>query len=479
MDSAYSIAQIQALEAAAMSQLPEGVLMQRAAAGLARVAVEELLAVRGRVYGASVLIVVGPGNNGGDALFAGARLARRGARVIAVRTFGDCHREGLAALLAAGGQIVELADVLEFGPEADLAIDGVLGIGGRPGLPAAVADLMQTLTDNAIPLLAVDLPSGVDATTGAAPQSSVRASRTATFGALKPCHVIEPARSHCGVIDLIDIGLGVAESEPTLLAHTAADLARNWPYPARMGDKYSRGVVGIDTGSERYPGAGILSAHGAVFAGAGMVRYLGPEAAAAVIRAELPNVVYAPGRVQALLLGSGWGERDDGEQVIAEAVESGTPVVIDADGLRYLPEDLPESCLLTPHAGELARLLDCDRREVEADPIWAVQAGADQTGGTVLLKGATQLVATPGVGPIEIAVPGPGWTAQAGSGDVLAGICAAVLAAGRSAAEAAVLGASLQAVSAASAPGPWPPQELARQIPGVLAALQRQTMGES
>jgi NAD(P)H-hydrate repair Nnr-like enzyme with NAD(P)H-hydrate dehydratase domain len=193
------------------------------------------------------------------------------------------------------------------------------------------------------------------------------------------------------------------------------------------------------------------------------VRFLGPESAHATITTNLPNVVFAPGRVQAHLLGSGWGDRFDGARTVADAVASGLPGVLDADGLGHRPDRLAESWLLTPHAGELAALLGVPRADVEDDPLAAVRAGVGRTGATVLLKGASQLVARPGVTTVELAVQGPAWTGQAGSGDTLAGLCAAVLAAGLPAHTAAVLAASLQAVTAAAHPGPLPPHVLAQR----------------
>lgn len=480
MDVAYSVQQTRDSEEVVIERGGGDALMQRAAHGLATVVTGELVRRRGRTYGARVVILVGPGNNGGDALFAGARLASRGARVLAVRALGEPHPAGLAALLAAGGQVLDQPELAASGDPADwwqdlaadLVIDGILGIGGRPGLPAAVAGLVRLLETQPTPVIAVDLPSGVSADTGAVPGISVRATRTVTFASRKPCHLIEPARSRCGLVDVIDIGLETAEAVPALVAWTAeSEVAAGWPWPGPSSDKYARGVVGIDTGSEQYPGAGILSTYGAVLAGAGMVRFVGTEVAARVIGEQLPNVVFSAGRVQAWLLGSGWGERPDGARVVAEAVHSGVPVVIDADGLRHLPSELPASCLLTPHAGELARLLDSSRAEVESDPIAAVRAAAARTGATVLLKGATQLVATPGLTEVSVALPGPAWTGQAGSGDVLGGVCATLLAAGVGARQAGVLGASLQALAASQAPGPWPPQELAQRFPAVLGRM--------
>ena len=152
----------------------------------------------------------------------------------------------------------------------------------------------------------------------------------------------------------------------------------------------------------------------------GMVRYLGPAPVANRVIDRFPNVVAAPGRVQALVVGSGWGDRVDAG-AIQRAVDSGLPLVVDADGLRHLPSWGHAGVLLTPHSGELARLLGCPRDEVEADPLSAVRAAVSRTGCTVLLKGATQYVATVGSDRVWLAVPGAGWTAQAGSGDVLAG----------------------------------------------------------
>ena len=273
---------------------------------------------------------------------------------------------------------------------------------------------------------------------------------------------------------MVDIGLGTDHDETADLVGLDEDgLAAAWPYPTERSDKYARGVVGVDTGSDQYPGAAVMSVYGAVYGGAGYVRFLGAQRPAATISAQLPNVVFSPGRVQAHLFGSGWGDRADGAEVLAQVAEQGLPAVVDADGLRYLPKPAPASWLLTPHAGELARLLERERSWVEEDPVRAITAGAEQTGATVLLKGATQLIAAPNGGPVLVAVPGPAWTAQAGSGDVLGGVCAALLAAGVDAQRAGQLGASVQAVAAAEHPGVLAPQELARAIGQTLGRLEQ------
>jgi ADP-dependent NAD(P)H-hydrate dehydratase / NAD(P)H-hydrate epimerase len=471
---AYRVDKIRRIEERAIALEGVDALMQRAAAAVAASASSLLLSSSGGRYGRHVMIMVGAGNNGGDALFAGVRLARRGTRVTAIRCLGSPHPAGLAALLAAGGRFIDLDDHVTSPMAYDLVIDGILGIGGRPGLPDAVTRLVQDTEAQGIPTIAVDLPSGVAADTGAVLGAAVRATRTVTFGELKPCHLLQPALSRCGTITVVDIGLGTDHDEtPDLVGLDEDDVARAWPYPTERSDKYARGAVGVDTGSDQYPGAAVMSVYGAVYGGAGYVRYLGAERPAATISAQLPNVVFSPGRVQAHLFGSGWGERTDGAEVLQRVAEQRLPAVVDADGLGYLPKPAPASWLLTPHAGELARLLDRERSWVEEDPVRAVTAGAEQTGATVLLKGASQLVAAPNGGPVLVAVPGPAWTAQAGSGDVLGGVCAALLAAGLDAQRAGQLGASVQAVAAAAHPGVLAPQELARAIGQTLGRLEQ------
>ena len=191
-------------------------------------------------------------------------------------------------------------------------------------------------------------------------------------------------------------------------------------------------MVGIDTGSDNYPGAAIMTVHGAVHAGAGMVRFLGADRPAQVIGSQLPNVVFAPGRVQAHLFGSGWGERADGAEVLPRALDSGLPAVVDADGLKYLPERLPEQLAAHParrRAGQAARrgALLGHRRPGPRGP----GRGGQRPGRPCCSRAPRQLVASPKRDWIEVALPGPAWTGQAGSGDILGGMCAALLAAGQ------------------------------------------------
>ena len=250
---------------------------------------------------------------------------------------------------------------------------------------------------------------------------------------------------------------------------TAGEIAAWWPVPGAESHKYTRGVVGIDAGSPQYPGAALLAIAGALGAGPGMVRYLG-SAPRDLVVGRFPSVVLADGQVQAVVAGSGWGALAEAGPRLREAMERRVPLVIDADALKLLPADLPAETLLTPHAGELARLLGAERGEIEADPVAAAVLAAGRFGATVLLKGAVQPVASPD-GSVRLALPGPAWTAQAGSGDVLAGACGTLLAAGLPAGRAGLMAASLQALTASRFPGPYPPDVQASRFPEVVWGL--------
>jgi NAD(P)H-hydrate repair Nnr-like enzyme with NAD(P)H-hydrate dehydratase domain len=183
-----------------------------------------------------------------------------------------------------------------------------------------------------------------------------------------------------------------------------------------------------------------------------------------------PSVVCAEGRVQAWVVGSGWGPGEDNAARLDRRLAEGLPTVVDADALAVLPRRIPDGCLLTPHAGELAGMLGLERTEVESDPRGHALTAAQRYGATVLLKGSIQWVATPD-GQISAALPGPAWTGQAGSGDTLAGVCGTLLAAGLPAREAALAGAGLQALTAARHPGPYSPDQLADLFPEVIGSL--------
>ncbi|MBQ1121572.1 NAD(P)H-hydrate dehydratase [Streptomyces smyrnaeus] len=474
MRTGYGVETLRTAERALMARLPEGALMRRAAAGLAA-ACGRLL---GRTYGARVVLLVGSGDNGGDALYAGARLARRGAGVTAVLLAPErAHEGGLAALRAAGGRVrVAPGAVVEGVAEpvgdviarADLVVDGIVGIGGKGGLRPAAVELADLVRDAGVPVVAVDLPSGVDADTGEVPGPALAADATVTFGAYKPGLLIDPAREYAGAVRLIDIGLAShlpRACDVEALQH--ADAARLLPRPVAESDKYRRGVVGVVAGSGRYPGAAVLAVSGALRSGAGAVRYVGPGTEAVVSRYPETLVSEGPpghaGRVQAWAVGPGLGDEPAAQQAIDEVLASDVPVLVDADGLRLMDMDSVRArtapTLLTPHAGEAAALLGVAREEVEAERLAAVRGLAERTGATVLLKGSTTLVAEPSrpgaaPTPVRVNATGTGWLATAGSGDVLTGLAGGLLAAGLSARDAASAAAYLHGLAGRIAADP-------------------------
>lgn len=448
MRTAYSVETVRAAERELMARLPEGALMQRAAAGLAAACADLL----GRVYGSRVVLLVGSGDNGGDALYAGARLARRGAGVTAVLLAPDrTHPGGRAALLRAGGTTAAPDTAEPLLRRADLVVDGIVGIGGKGGLRPDAARLAELADASRAAVVAVDLPSGVEADSGEVLGDAVRADLTVTFGTHKPGLLVDPARGYAGSVHLVDIGLDLPE-QADLEALQHADVAALLPRPGAASDKYRRGVVGIAAGSARYPGAAVLAVSGALRGGAGAVRYVGPAADAVIAR--FPETLVSgegpakAGRVQAWVVGPGIG--DDATSV-AEVLAADVPVLVDADALRLADRETVRArsapTLLTPHAGEAAALLGVAREAVEEARLASVRELAGLYGATVLLKGATTLVAGPVGGPVRVNATGTAWLATAGSGDVLSGLAGSLLASGLSALDAGSVAAYLHGLA--------------------------------
>lgn len=458
---AHTVEQVRDSEARALALLPEGALMQRAASGLAA-AVADLL---GRVYAAKVLLLVGGGDNGGDALWAGAMLARRGAQVEAVLLSRSARADGLEALLRQGGRVVEVQDARR----PDVVVDGIVGIGGQPGLRPQAQEALEQLAG--VPVVAVDVPSGVDVDTGRLDGAHVRADLTVTFGTHKVAHLVDPAAEACGVVHLVGLDLDLPPAAVEALQ--APDVARLLPVPGPFEHKYTRGVVGIRAGSAAYPGAAVLCTSGAVQGLAGMVRYLPADGAdekvADAVRARHPEIVVSEGRVQAWVVGSG-GDAD-AEQALSDALADGVPTVVDADALVHVAKGTP-GVVLTPHAGELARMLDVEREEVEADQLGHARRAAAAYDAVVLLKGRHTLVARPD-GQVRVTTSGVPWLAVAGAGDVLAGLIGSLLAVGLEPFDAASAGSWLHGAAAAraSAGGPLTATAVAEAIPAVVRGL--------
>lgn len=462
MRQAHTVEQIRAAEAALMAELPPGALMQRAATGLAYAVIDYL----GGAYGRRVVLLVGSGDNGGDTLYAGALLARRGAEVTAWLMSERAHEDGLATLRRAGGRVVRstVRQSALSASQPDVVIDGIVGIGGQVGLRPEAAAALDVLTG--VPVVAVDVPSGVGVDTGELDGPHVSAEVTVTFGTHKICQLADPAAAACGSVQLVDIGLDLPA--PPLEALQAADVARLLPTPSPTAHKYTRGVVGVRAGSRQYPGAALLAVAGAASGLTGMVRYVGP--AAETVKTRFPEVVGA-GQVQSWVVGPGGGE--DADQQLAEALADGVPTVIDAAALPYAARAAHRRAVLTPHAGELAALLGVDRARVEASPLTHARRAARELDDVVLLKGRHTVIAAPD-GSTRINTTGTPWLATAGSGDVLAGLIGALLAAGLDTLDAASVGAWLHGAAATLAAdgGPVVAREVAGAVPTVVRSLR-------
>jgi NAD(P)H-hydrate epimerase len=396
---------------------PVDVLIGRAGAAVARTALDML----GGAYGRRVVVIAGKGNNGADGREAARRLRRRGVRV----------------------EVFDAADALRTARHCDLVIDAAYGTGFRGSYDAP--------DPGDAPVLAIDIPSGVDGLTGEAADGAVSADVTVTFAALKPGLLLPPGAARCGRVELVDIGLDVSRARAQQVEPSDV---RAW-LPPRPPDahKWQR-AVWVVAGSPGMTGAAALCARAAMRAGAGMVR-LGvpgapdPDPPLEVVGRALPaegwdgTVLEELPRFHSLLVGPGLGRAaGTGSAVRALVAAAPVPVIIDADGLAALGDgacaaevvgsrDRPT--VLTPHAGEFAALAG---GRPDADRLAAVRSLSASTGATVLLKGWPTIVAAPD-GRVLIAGEGDARLATAGTGDVLSGVVAALLAMGLDGPEAA------------------------------------------
>lgn len=417
--------------------LADGTLMQRASMAVA----SECFAIFreiGGIAGRRVLLLVGSGDNGGDALFAGARMAQRGVAVYALPVYGHMHEAGTAALRDAGGREVTTLEALALFDKLDLVIDGIVGLGSSRALEGDAALIARAVADAQLPVVSIDVPSGVDTDTGAIPGVAVDADVTVTFGALRRAHVVPPAALLCGDVFVADIGV------PMQSADVALTNTGGWfEAPAQDATKYSRGVVGVVTGSAQYPGAALLSVGGALHSGAGMVRYFGPVSELAVARHPeivVDTEVASASKVHAWVIGCGMGTGDSARTALREVLRRDEPVLVDADAITMLATDfaLQEAVgarfargaltLLTPHTGEATRIAQALGLAVDldADRLGGAQAIARALQCAVLLKGPVTLVTD---GARFVATPVlNAQLATAGSGDVLAGLIGGMMA---------------------------------------------------
>ncbi len=484
MIRAHSVAAVRAAEAAAMAQLPDGELMARAAQGLAQVVAARL----DDTEEATVVGLVGAGDNGGDTLYAMGLLSEAGfpCALVLVPAAGrdGVHAGGLEAAETAGVMVhvaaEDAAAAAAVVAEADLVLDGIVGIGGRPGLRPEAAALVDAIDDDAW-VIAVDVASGLDPDGEVDDHDAVWADETVTFATPKPAHLMPAGEAASGRLTVIDIGTDVSGVPAAVERLTWDDVALLWPVPTSGDDKYSRGVLGVVAGGEAYSGAAVLSVTAAVEAGVGMVRYVGTPTPTGLVRAAVPEAVIGDGRVQAWLIGPGLDSEATGEEAEAQlavaraALASDLPVVIDAGGLDLIEGRRDAPTVVTPHAGELGRLLGRMVRpegtlpeglritaaDVKADPLRSARDLAGLIGGTVLLKGSTTLVVSHGDLPVRSQADAPPWLATAGAGDVLSGVIGSLLAAGLAPHDAAALGALVHGVAADRVSGGGPLRALA------------------
>jgi hydroxyethylthiazole kinase-like uncharacterized protein yjeF len=405
------------------------------------------------------LVLCGPGNNGGDGYVIARILRDRGAKV-QVAALGEPQSEAAKAARAAWNGEVE---PLQSAAAAPLLVDSLFGTGLRRGLDEAASAALLRLAAKARVRVAVDMPSGVSTDDGAILSPIPDYDLTVTFGSLKPCHLLQPAARHMGRIVVADIGVaadsGLHEvGRPELAAPGADD------------HKYTRGYVAVVAGE--MPGAAALAASAAARAGAGYVRLLADGPVAAVPHAVVQGAdSTVDDRVGAVALGPGLGRSAAATQLFERMLRTPKPLVLDADALHLLgqagPErlrPLPQPPILTPHAGEFARMFGT----LAGSKVEQARAAAERARAVVVFKGADTVVAAPD-GRAAIAPPASAWLATAGTGDVLTGIIAAMRARGLEPFEAACAGVWLHERAAALAGPGLIADDLLQHLPAALA----------
>jgi ADP-dependent NAD(P)H-hydrate dehydratase / NAD(P)H-hydrate epimerase len=448
-----------------------------------------------------VLVVCGPGNNGGDGLVAAVELAAQGREVCLILMCERDTLQGDAASAARGWKY----PILPFNPQAigkpALIIDALFGAGLSRPIQGEAHEMIAAINATGAPVLAVDLPSGVNGTTAAIMGIAVRAIETVTFFRKKPAHLLLPARLYCGRVRLADIGIDarvLEEIRPQTFQNTPQFWRRSFPVPGIDGHKYARGHVLVVSGDVASTGAARMSARGSLRAGAGLVTLATPRNALAVnaaastavmVRAVDTAVEFAEQltdkRFNTCVIGPGAGVGERTRDFVHTALAAHRHLVLDADALTSFangPDRLFEAIraaqgsqvVLTPHEGEFPRLFsDISNKHPGRSKLERVRAAAERCGAVVLLKGPDTTVASPD-GRATIAANAPPWLATAGSGDVLAGIIAGLMAQGVPAFEAASMGVWMHGEAGREAG----PGLSAEDLPEVLPAVHRRIYDE-
>jgi ADP-dependent NAD(P)H-hydrate dehydratase / NAD(P)H-hydrate epimerase len=403
--------------------------------------------------GSRIAVVAGSGNNGGDGFVAARLLADRG-YVVRVLRVGSINLRGDAALAAQRWSGATEPATPERLADADAIIDALFGAGLDRPVEGAARAMIEAMNAAACPVYAVDLPSGINGTTGAVMGAAVMAAETVTFFRRKPGHLLLPGRLHCGRISVADIGIPASvldKVRPTTFHNSPALWLKHVPVPRLDGHKYIRGHAVVLSGGIDSTGAARLAARGALRAGAGLVTIASPHEALAVNAAASLAVMVRPiddaaaladfladVRRNVVVLGPGGGVGPRMHELVRTALTAPPAVVLDADALTSFAGDLhplmvairarQAPVLLTPHEGEFSRLFNGLETVAQAtSKLERARAAAAATGAVVLLKGGDTVVAAPD-GRAAIAENASAWLATAGSGDVLAGFCAGLLA---------------------------------------------------
>ncbi|HLZ06422.1 MAG TPA: NAD(P)H-hydrate dehydratase [Bradyrhizobium sp.] len=448
-----------------------------------------------------ILVVVGPGNNGGDGFVAAAELAAQGREVSVILM---CERDALkgdAASAAKGWKY----PVLPFNAQAigrpALIIDALFGAGLSRQIGGEAFEMIEAINATGVPVLAVDLPSGVNGTSAAVMGTAVRATETVTFFRKKPAHLLLPGRLQCGRVRVADIGIDahvLEEIRPQAFENTPQVWRRSFPVPRIEGHKYARGHALVLSGDMAATGAARMAARASLRAGAGLVTLASPRDALAINAAALTAVMVkavdnpvqfaelvADRRYNACIIGPGAGVGERTTQFVHAALSARRRLVLDADALTSFadaPERLFEAikasadpqAVLTPHEGEFPRLFsDLSNKYPGRSKLERVRAAAERSGAIVLLKGPDTTVASPD-GRATIASNAPPWLATAGAGDVLAGIIAGLMAQDVPAFEAASMGVWMHGEAAQEAG----PGLIAEDLPETMPAVFRHLYDE-
>ena len=472
--------QMRAIDARAVSEygMPSLLLMENAGRAVA----ERALAMLRDSPGAdpSVLVFCGKGNNGGDGFVAARHLAARGVCVTCILSADRSDVEGdaranLDLLAPLKVRVLDITDYADSRTAPDLVIDALLGTGSKGAPRGPAGQSVDAINASGCPVLAVDIPSGLDSDTGMAPGACVRATETITLGLPKIGLVTGRGREFAGSLTVaqISLPLPLLQDDALECEWITADRARAlWPARSEGAHKGNSGRVFVLAGSVGLTGAAALACEGALRAGAGLVTLGIPASLNDIMEVKLTEAMTLPlpetegrahcseslelvrerlGGADALAAGPGFG-RDprSGELLRALFSECGVPAVVDADGLYLMSpaagKAFPDRCVLTPHPGEMARLLGTEAGAVESNPLEAARALAEQSGCVVVLKGPGTVIASPD-GRTGINSSGSPALATGGTGDLLTGILAACLARGLEPYEAAIAAVFLHGVA--------------------------------